>query len=215
MKMGLGGDLDTNWLSKRKRRGKRGQDRGQRWMSGEVGGVKGGWWCNMSSGGGEGGGGVVVHPIRHAYTEQGRRTWLSLSQAAIDSARTTQKSRVCEGVQTLISTMVKFTALANTAIDVFSGHCSENISFRSNWFFIFQLLWCQLCKPNVGHSLTKVLFVCVGGALSVLLVGRRVALTGPNLLPRKPKISHFVTVTWKIATTSPSKQCGFCNYLLD
>ena len=50
MKMGLGGDLDTNWLSKRKRRGKRGQDRGQRWMSGEVGGVKGGWWCNMSSG---------------------------------------------------------------------------------------------------------------------------------------------------------------------
>ena len=37
MKMGLGGDLDTNWLSKRKRRGKRGQDRGQRWMSGEVG----------------------------------------------------------------------------------------------------------------------------------------------------------------------------------
>ena len=55
MKMGLGGDLGTNWLSKRKRRGKRGQDRGQRWMSGEVGGVKGGWWCNMSSGGGEGG----------------------------------------------------------------------------------------------------------------------------------------------------------------
>ena len=42
MKIGLGGDLDTNWLSKRKRRGKRGQDRGQRWRSGEVGGVWGG-----------------------------------------------------------------------------------------------------------------------------------------------------------------------------
>ena len=138
MKMGLGGDLDTNWLSKRKRRGKRGQDRGQRWMSGEVGGVKGGVGATWVAGVGRGGG-VVVHPIRHAYTEQGRRTWLSLSQAAIDSARTTQKSRVCEGVQTLISTMVKFTTLPNTAIDVFSGHWSKNISFRSNCFFHLSL----------------------------------------------------------------------------